>query len=516
MTSVKPKAAQPALIRRRRDILSRSNHHIELDEGEIFKCTVHHQEYPLGAMKLKGLPKFDDSIPHGITEVKETELIKEEIKKLVAHAKSKTAIMFDTQCVLGATDLKGFEALSNVSDQIQCNISIIKHDNSRHIVEHCPSWVEDALQDFKRSRRQLISRYRQKKSHVEGRQPKLLGNPQANQLVYFALVDYLLAVLAWWLVRTAESKFWKSELLAILAQWAVKLKVVSHEPAVCAERSLSDGEELMRQMVADFDSREAMILRIRIGPDSAEQKSFDALDAEADLTATYFQEKMLLRQHMEFLLRVSIDGLLARERTGNNADSFEICSLVYKTGLQRTLTVLSGDKDGDIAASSDLAHISHIYTAFELLLNNTTAATPSTRQTDASKSVCIKWRQFKSVEQADMDLHEFHMSSIDHVISILVPLALTSPLAAARIEKLIQIASISADEEDPILQFMPPWKDFGAEYTFSTSEWLSKQHRSKQYHDPDVRSLPKSPLRRGIKGKLKPISLCNRWIFQTD
>lgn len=470
-----------------------------------------HKEFSLHTIKLRGLAKFDDATNCGMDEKHEANLIRKEATNILQLAQSSDPPLFDSAGILAATDLKGYGELSGLADQISCNLEIIRHDNYHLALSHSPiaDIIYDAILGFKQSRTALIRCYRNDKDHIEGLQPKTLDDPQQNLAAYFALVDYVLGVIAWWLVRTAKNHYWQTQLLIILAQWAVKLKAIAFDPVRCAERSLSDGEELMRQMLLDLEVKDALILKVRAGKDkddkvSSDRKNVDVLDEEADLDGFYYMVKLELRRSLGNIIRHVLSDMIAADRAANGADTFEACTLVYKTALDRISTILCSDRDDDVSASMEISYLTYSYTAMLPLLNIATtlqAKYHASPPREDRRPTRLRWRVHHAPSD-DSPTQELRVDRIDDIVSILVFLTLTSPSASQAVEGLIGTVAAVSDDEDPIHQFEPLPREFEAEFTISTSEWIDKRHRMRQehLHDPDVVPVSECPMRLGIRG----------------
>jgi hypothetical protein len=452
-----------------------------------------------------GLEKFDDSTPYGISEASEKRLVKIEVHRLCTAAADPGPLLFSSDGALPATTEPDLLDLSNLADQIILNFEILKNDNARKVLEHCPARIFRAITDFKSSRRRLYARYKQDQARVQGCQPKTLEPPERNRKIYFALVDYITASIARLVVRSAVSAggYWESHTIAILAQWAMKLKVVSHDPAHYASIALDEGEALISGVVEGMKSKQALALLVPVAPDATEQKSVTTLDTETDITTRYYEENILFRYHMEYLFRQCLHSLYASEKTGRNAASFESCTLVYKTGLDETLTLLSSDREGDISASSDPSDVRYTYAALDLVLKNALEVKRKSLGSQKDIETVIRWEWTDGTNTGHNISDRLSTSNLDELISVLVPFGLASTYTAITMDGLVQLASTGTEEEDPLLQFQPPPKGLRALFTVSTAEFLNQQRRlrSEKYHDPEILPVSKSPFRRGIRGK---------------
>jgi hypothetical protein len=500
----------------RRHVIPRQGHKIELDEDDILKATLHHETYTYNGTTLKGLGKYDDSRDYGISEVEEKKLVKVEVQRIINTITNDGPFLFSSNGVLSSTEKKSFEDVSNVIDQILCNFQIIKHDNARLLLEHCPSEMERGIKDFTRSRAQLYARYMQNQDQVEGYQPKTLQLPENNRLLYFQLVDYILGTMGRLLLRSAKGKFWESHIVSTLAMWATKLKNLSYDPALYASQSLSNGEDIISQTIAGVASKQAFILRIRTNSDGNEHKEFDALETEFNVKAQYYFEKMSFRYGMEGCLESTALSLLNSENVSSHASCFQACSLVYRAGLEGQPTLLSSDRDGDVSASSDPTNLNCSYSAMELLLKNVTALVSlqncTTQGTDLSSRedgpldtrTSLEWEWSDGDPKRHTPNKTWKTAQMDHVVSLVVCNGLTTTYIASAIDRLIHIASNAAKEEDPIIQFESPPNEFQALFKITTAEYLRKSKLlDGLYFDADVKGVADSPMRRRVRGESK-------------
>jgi hypothetical protein len=474
---------------------------VQIDKQLVIQTACDYDRYVIGGTTLRNLPIYDDCKAYDVNPEVFANLLEKEVDKLIAFATSDKPPLFDSQGSLDGLSRKDFENLSGLADQMLCNMSILTHDNSRHGIE-IPTIASDAWDDLILSRRRLRTRYAQDESqwsHVEGKQPTTLPDAGHNTAAYHKLLDYILGVITWWMLRSADSEYWTRHLLAILARWAVKMKVVAKGPVRCAELTLSETYSMIQKIKHESEFKDVLI---KIG---GKERDIDVLQTEVDLSNVYFEEKLFLRQHLGFVIETILEALMRHERSGNEAESFEICAMIHRSGLEGVTNMLTGQRHGNIVASSNLQHINFCYSIFKLLELNTdqleeivnTSPPPSPEQAALN---CL------NVSMACKDgkhrIFNFAVQKMDHAVSLIVPLALMDPSPAREIASLMNLTNSLADGRDPIRQFAPPPKDFAVEYIISTKTWLIKWEGkgNDKVMDPDIKQLSQSPLRRGVQG----------------
>ena len=478
--------------RGRANIIKRDGYRVQPEKESIIQAATNHDLYVIGKTTLRALPIYDDCVPYGLKSSTFNDLLDKEVDKLIALVTNESPPLFDSEGVLDGTSRKEFEDLSGLADQLFCNFSILNHDNSRHGIE-IPTIASEAWDCLIASRRRLRKRYAQDQSRVEGWQPAVLSDPELNRKAYHKLLDYILGSVAWWVVRCAHSKYWKTQMLAILAQFTVKMKVVARNPVECAATTLAETYATIQRMKNESEFNDKLI---KIG---GKDREVDILSTETDLSNLYYEEKMLLRQHLENIIHGVLESLTRHERSGNEADSFEICTMIYRTGLEGVTSMLTGQRHGNIVATSNLQHINFAYSAFKLLEQNTLLLKMPTHSPTSSNadSLRVCWRANASADPGS----ELAVHKMDHVISLIVPMSLVEPGISREIALLISLTNVLADEGDPIRQFEPPPRDFALEYTISTRPWLTNLDGSTRdrLFDPDIQQLSQSPLRRGVQ-----------------
>lgn len=472
----------------------------------VLQTANDHDRYVIGGTTLRNLPIYDDCTMYNATPPVYARLLEIEIDQLIAFATSDSPPLFNSQGCLGGLSRKDFEDVSGLADQILCNMAILDHDNSRHGIE-IPTIASEAWDILISSRKRLRTRYAQDESHVEGRQPTTLSDPNDNQVAYHQLLDYILGTIAWWILRSADSEYWRRQLLAILARWAVKMKLVLRDPVLCADISLAETKTMIEHKKFGADFKEVVI---KFG---GKEQDIDVLETEFDLSSSYFVEKLLLRQHLGKIMETVLEALSRHERSGIEAESFEICSMIHRSGLEGVASMLTGQRHGNIVASSNLQHINFCYSIFKFLEYNTVQLEaidkkiPSPSPVEAEQNCLKVVMACNTGENGDTSKFDFALRRMDDAISLIVPLALMDPQPASQIASLMNLTNMLADPKDPIRQFAPPPRNFAAEYTIATKTWNAQwQRRGKdRFMDPDIKQLSQSPLRRGVKGILFPL-----------
>ncbi|KAI4659252.1 uncharacterized protein J4E78_005678 [Alternaria triticimaculans] len=405
-------------------------------------------------MRLTGLPKFDDLKNYGISTNTEKHLWTLEIRRLTVDAASEDALIFD-------------------------------------------------IRNFKDARTRLTTRYEQDEEKVKARRPKLLESADDNRKVYFALVDYITSQVARLVVRSATGDYWNHHSLAILAKWSAKLKILSYNPAQYASLSLAAAEELLERMNDSKTEENLQVLKVRATDAKEEDKEDMDINsqAEADITGYYFQDHYGMQVFLSQLFNYAVNALYASEKTGNPPNCFEVCTLAYETGLRRSLTVISSDRRGDVAATSDATHVTCSYTAFQNLRKNVEhlKAGRQPPRDDARDQTHIHCQY---TEGSVSEVHDFRTSRFDDIVSIMIPLSLTDPFVAIGMGLMLDFATGNSEDEDPVLQFER--KHFTAKFVVTTAAWEDRQHKLKftnaaRQPDLEVLSVSQSPLSKAIR-----------------
>ena len=494
------------LSRSRKDIVSRRDHVVKIDREKVYKVTQQHHEYSYFGMTLSGLVKFDDCTEYGISEDAEQRLLRIEVDRLAQAAENEGPYLFDSKGLLNPTSDESYDELAHLADQISCNMEIIRLDNARISLEHCDGDSDASAEIFRVARRRLRGRFKHEHTRVQGAEPKILDPPERNQSLYFALVDYITACVARLIVRTAESSYWDRQTLSILASFAVKLKVLSHNPARYANFSIDTAEHAIEQMSQGFAAKQAMFIKIRVDSKASEVKDVDTLDAETDVTVRYYEEKTYFRGHMRDLLKYVMDNLLQNKENRSSSGCFEICSLIYRCGIDGALSTLSSNRLGEIAASSDPFRVKCTFTALELTMRNLSHlkadidAAPHPASAVQDQKTLIRWDWTGDDGAAVAPGGEIATSNMDHVVSFVVPFSLAITYATNALGSLVSLAGSGTEDDDPVRQFSSPSKGIRALVTLSTAKWLEREGN---FHDDEIQHLPNSPIRFGVRGKQK-------------
>ncbi|KIW11026.1 hypothetical protein PV08_10325 [Exophiala spinifera] len=488
----RPEADVPASKPRRANVMSRNGWKLEINEDDVLEVANWNEKFVRGPLVLEDLPKFDDTLNYGIDKDEENRLVRLEVKRLIKDCVSESPLLFNSDNILGTTKPEAFKIISDFADQILCNLAIVSHDNQLLILEHSRAGVEleKAASQFKLARGTLRRKFQQNEK-VKPRIPIRIEPEADNTKVYFALVDYATSSVARVLLRLASSKFWKSVNIAVLARWAVKLKVLCHDPVTYARQALSDGEAIIEQLNASEDTEMFRIIRIRIGasqrPDAGGENGYDVHE-ETDATQLYFSYNGMVRVWLESIFRSCILGLYSTQWFLTAPSTFEVCTVVYEVGLSHSLTTLSADRDGDVFATSQTQSISCIYVVLKLLLEVVEALKAQEQPDNSQEKTLVRWRWAEGRKGQNTVEKSLQTSSADEVISALILLSLSTSYVCDRMLKMISNISVNSEEEDPVFQFAP--KHFQAKFVVASADYLSRKRRlgftDQWYNDPET------------------------------
>jgi len=491
---------------------------------------------------------FDDPANYGISTRDpnvEDGLIDIEVEALIAEANLAEPLLFTDQ---GFNDISqiSYEDISHLADQILCNLAILEHDNHVLIFHHC--WegplVEFSAPLYLETRTTLGTRY---DFEDPAQMPKMIKHDEndCNKKAYFALVDYLTSSVARFML-TADSKELVDETFAVLARWRLKLKAISYSPATYAEDALIFGEDVVRQSQSgSFKSRFqglyngtntktdlvqlALLDRIQkelmelSDPKNVGTKSLLATlhAAAARRTENYrdVDEGDVQQYDTGIHLRVYLGSILKQVANGLYSDTIKgltsclMFAVAYKVGLEKAPISFSRDRQGSIAMSSDASYLRISIPAFENVKCNAEkisssqtrtrpprAGTPVTSpsNTDPNSNIGSFYWQTRN-NKTRSTLQAITLTKPNEVISILVPLTLTSPFAAQSRSSIQHIVSPSTDSEviNPVDPSFP-------QYFFQLERTGIEEDVHQGLHTPEPRTSDKSNV---ISISSNPLSL---------
>jgi hypothetical protein len=199
-------------------------------ELETILSFVHRYEsLTIAGYECRNLPKDEDLSAYSIPELEERRLWKLEVARLVKAAESSEPFLFNSQGILDCISQENFQKLSDVADQIVCNLGILLHDNvlignpDKH-KRNETRFYKLAKQDLQR----LSDDLQDRDEDILKTRPVLLA--ERNRDLYFLLVDYVTSILARYFYRCAASKMWYNLCFATIAKYTTKLKILEKDP----------------------------------------------------------------------------------------------------------------------------------------------------------------------------------------------------------------------------------------------------------------------------------------------
>jgi hypothetical protein len=482
--------------RERLHITDRFKHKVQFDKEAILAAANNHDSYRVNRSILKNLPKYDDCSSYGVSAEEAHGLLQSEVEKIIRFASEDNPPLFDSHGVLTGSSCADFDSVSGLADQLICNLSIITLDNSRHGVTFGGKVVsEDAWMDLNMSRAHLRSRYATDDMHIEGKQPMHLPDADQNEVAYHYLLDYILSTIAWCIVRCADGLYWKAQILAVLAQWAVKLKVVSTNPVMCAEKSLAETSATVHRLKMRAEYEDGYI---KIGGKEKE------VEAGSNFGNIYCEEKMYFREKLHAIFDNVLASFIRQDRSGTPADMFQLCVMLYRrdTDAENIPKVFNGHRHGNLSVSSDLRHLNDCYSICKLLQANIDRIRSLLIKAPPNTPTSTHYIRLSGAVNDDGKVTPLNLdvSSMDYVISLMVPMILMTPDMSARINDLKNLAKAFMEDEQVLRQFRPPSETFAIECTLATDLWNKRPEADlgNIHFDPDIQSLAESPLRRGV------------------
>ncbi|KAI9709904.1 MAG: hypothetical protein M1820_002981 [Bogoriella megaspora] len=503
-------------FRRKKRVAQRKHHVFSLDLEEIFAVTQEHEKYGDGRMKLKGLSRFDDCSAYGISDDAHKHLVRREISKLAEAATREGPYLFESEGSFLKGSLDDFEDAESIMDQIACNLAIITHDNAQIGMWNTNGrLLEDNISAFKDSRKILLARFGGADDTVEGAEPLILEPPERNRTLYHALCDYSLHCVARLVLRSATSERWVKYSLAVLALWAVKLKLIAYDPTRYAQLSISSGEDVVDRLAEMHGSKRLVFLKVNVkkpdgkGNDEEKEVQHDTLNSDTSLKTFYYETHLFFRRDLRYLLKCAVWSILDDKnlQKGISNAAFEACTLVYSTGLEGVVTAVDQDRCGCVAFSSEPTVISHLYGGLLLLRTNVEAI--HLRNRDMLKSeasplgnvgATVKW-SCRSGNKDDMKDQTTYLYSMEDILSVAVTQSLATLSSADCVKGMLRTVASGSSKKDPILPFSPPPKSLQAMFHIISEDYLRNQRldQLQQLEDRDVHSIPYSPLRHGIR-----------------
>ena len=288
------------------------------------------------------------------------------------------------------------------------------------------------------------------------------------------------------------SKYLEQQVFATLARWAIKLKALARDPIRAAEQALSDTSDLFTMRKTELEFRDE-ILVVQVGEKKAE---INMSDTPTDPTALYFQEKQSLGEVLSEIVINVLATLHGQYRSPTPINSFEICTLVYQTGLEGETTMLHGARDGGISASTNLKHINFCLNSYLLLKRNTESIHNAWMSTPdpPTSAVSIRWSAADARDELRVAQPIVHC--MDHLVSLLVPAALSTPECALLLSGLTNIATVMAKTEDRVAIYSLPRENLSLEYVITTP---ARKIEDGKVRDPDIQPLSQLPARRLMK-----------------
>lgn len=360
-----------------------------------------------------------------------------------------------------------YRRLSSMSQTIATALSLCLLDNECLNMQYCrPISSRERLEKY--VQRAVIAAREEAeatKNREEGEEEE--EDPRES---IFALVDYITAILARLISQTADGEFWLLNTLAALVARTAKIKFLLVDIVENAVVAANMGQEVLDYSAeqdaygdaskkADFDEEECEeALRII----NANQKDGLASEQEASV-ASFCVNQNKYRSGLNSALRYTLNSLRFMNLSGLPATTYEMCLIVYDIGFEGFKTVLFQDRDLEYSASSDRDVLNTTQSAIIILnqiLGQLQASKPVRPIQDDDRTV-VEWAYDELPDDDTIGTGKpsklvpkaIPLDSMADVVTVMVPLAFTSPILLADLTKFRTMMALTGGVRDVVRSF---------------------------------------------------------------
>jgi hypothetical protein len=409
-----------------------------------------------GNIKMTNLPKYDDITTYGnpkdFPHEKQLELWTAEIDRLATSVdiEGKSQSLFDSERKLNSLSKDTRHQLHKVADQIYCNLAILYHDN----INLDPSLAKSPEPSTTRfavlSKDILEGRlnqylHRSPDDSMTPRPPEVLE--EHNEEIYYLMVDHITALLAVVLCRSVFSEMWQNNVIAILAKYSTKLKIVLKDPMNFAAASLENAEAMQESALQNsyFDWLDSGYLSLL----EKKEKGWNP-------SALYHFHERASRDTIHYLIIHILSVAFRPHRPFRNTEQRkELCSKVYRNGKDSFHTIIANDADGGFAVTSEVQQLRVYRTALDVLLrrckliDDKQQLVPLPAPGESSEYLRIDWKWWLDGQHTETTgrpgeldhspKNDLEVTNMDSAVSILTSFALCDPHATIEIKALIDM-----------------------------------------------------------------------------
>ncbi|KAJ4116149.1 hypothetical protein NW768_011121 [Fusarium equiseti] len=355
---------------------------------------------------------------------------------------------------------------------------------------------------------------------------------QTSQKFIFALIDYITVVLAKVFVYSASHDpipGWRLACIACLAKFTTKVKIITTDPEKFATQCLDAADDRAKEVYVVKDEEANVkdqattlpptdeLARLRKG---TEDQFFDQRE-----WLYYAQEAVTLleiRKCFDFIL----NALQGQSYNAAPRTTYEICSVVYETGLEGFKTWVYQERDGDIEATACQKSLAMARPAFQLVQKTAEALKtkqgrhpPQEMGAGNRLKTKFEWKDVRSDElngspQDNEPKRTLDVRTIEEVITVLVPLSATSPSVATKLPRLFQMITLTGTQmSNPQKPLSMEDGRFQAFFCLSTTDY---QEIRNEQNAKDASSLSKGLMtRKRLLGGTNPAGFDHGRTFES-
>jgi len=478
----------------------------------------HTSTHPLDHPILTDLQTFDDLTRYSISKTKMEALWRIECDRLVKGLTDNEANLLFPAMDLGDASPHGYLVVQALADEVDFNFLICTLDNATLLLDKIPSLHDRNSFDSARGRLLRRTAIIEEEAKNTKPQPQFLQEPE-KRAAMFALIDYITLVIAKVLVPCASSDHWVRTCIGVLAKFSAKLKGLSAETPRFAAISLQ-AAEVKAMSIVIAENRDKSKHRLPIN------ETFDT--SEDSVRGLFYAQEAIFRKAVCGTFSTVLGALQGRRyTTGAPITSFEVCSVVYETGLGGFKTLVFQERDGDLQATSCTQILPIARSAFENMLRTVIELKklekpplPSDEQRTRLKwqVVIADGEPCNNIRSSHLGAtapkgpgsdipavssdHELCLINVEDFISVMVPLTMTSPAILTDIPELINISHLMSEFHNVQTVLLPAaFGRFKADFCLFTDRYATPDS------EPTTSSLSQGLMRRDrlLRGSLEGV-----------